>query len=186
MIADRIRLPLTFDAAALAADLASIGDDEWMPHFNTGIYEGDWSGVSLRSVGGRADTIYPDPAATEPFADTAMLRRCPALGAVLDRLNCELLAVRLLRLGPGAAIGEHRDHCLGYEDGEVRLHLPLTTNEAVSFVLAGERVDMQPGELWYLNFNEVHAVANRGTEPRIHLVIDCVVNRWLSAQLGAD
>jgi hypothetical protein len=185
VIADRVRLPLSFDATALRRDVEAIADAEWVPHFNTGIYEGDWSGVSLRSVGGKADTIYPDPAATDPYADTALRARCPALSAVLDRLDCELLAVRLLRLGPGAAIGEHRDYRLGYDDGEIRLHVPIVTNDAVAFVLAGEPVDMKPGETWYLDFNQPHAVANHGSEPRIHLVIDCVVNGWLSRQLGA-
>lgn len=185
MIADRVRLPLSFDVEALRGDLATIGDDGWVPHFNTGIYEGDWSGVSLRSVGGRADTLYPDPAAAEPYADTALLERCPALRAACERFQCELLAVRLLRLGPGAAIAEHRDYKLGHEDGEVRVHVPLTTNDAVEFVLAGERVDMAPGEAWYLDFNRPHSVINRGDVDRIHLVVDCVVNPWLDAQLGA-
>ncbi len=185
MIADRVRLPLTFDADVLGKDLDSIGADEWMPHFNTGIYEGDWSGVSLRSVGGRPDTLYPDPAAADPYADTPMLARLPGLRAAVARFECPLLAVRLLRLGPGASIGEHRDYKLGYEDGEVRVHVPLTTSDAVEFILAGERVEMQPGEAWYLDFNEPHSVANRGTTDRVHLVLDCVVDEWLDGQLSS-
>lgn len=185
MIGDRVRLPLTFDADELRSDLDGIRPDEWMPHFNTGIYEGDWSGISLRAVGGRPDTLYPDPAATDPFADTPMMRRCPALAAAVARFTCPLQAVRLLRLGPGAAIGEHRDFKLGYEDGEVRVHVPLTTSDAVEFVHAGERVQMLPGEAWYLDFNQPHAVANRGTTDRIHLVLDCVVDEWLDGQLSS-
>lgn len=186
MIPERVRLPLAFDADAMRADLDRIAPDEWMPHFNTGIYEGDWSGVSLRSVGGRPDTLYPDPAAADPFADTEVLGRCPALRAAVARFECPLLAVRLLRLGPGAAIGEHRDFRLGHEDGEVRIHVPLTTSGAVEFVHAGERVDMAPGEAWYLNFNLPHSVANRGAEPRIHLLVDCVVDPWLDGLLRAS
>lgn len=184
MIPDRVKLPLAFDAEALCADLDRIRADEWMPHFNTGIYEGDWSGISLRSIGGRPDTLYPDPAAADPYAVTPILARLPALRAAVERFACPLLAVRLLRLGPGAAIGEHRDYRLGHEDGEVRVHVPLTTSDAVEFVLAGTRVEMQPGEAWYLDFNEPHAVANRGSADRVHLVIDCVVDEWLDAQLS--
>ena len=46
--------------------------------------------------------LYPDPTAQGAFADTDVLRRCPALAAAVASLECELLAVRLLRLGPGA------------------------------------------------------------------------------------
>jgi hypothetical protein len=180
-----VRLPGRLDAAALEAEVAGLPDDAWVPHFNTAYYEGDWSGVALRSVGGAPAQIYPDPAASEPFADTALLGRCPALAAALAGLECELLAARLLRLGPGARIREHRDHKLGYEDGELRLHAPITTNPGVEFLLEGRPVEMAPGELWYLDLNLPHAVANRGAEARVHLVVDCVVGPWLSAQLEA-
>jgi mannose-6-phosphate isomerase-like protein (cupin superfamily) len=63
--------------------------------------------------------------------------------------------------------------------------VPLTTNPDVEFVHRGERVDMAPGEAWYLNFSEPHRVANRGDTPRVHLLIDCVVNPWLDEQLAA-
>ena len=68
---------------------------------------------------------------------------------------------------------------LDFEDGEVRLHIPVITNPDLEFILAGNRVVMQEGECWYLNVNQPHSVNNRGTTDRIHLVVDCVVNDWL-------
>ncbi|WP_430404079.1 aspartyl/asparaginyl beta-hydroxylase domain-containing protein [Fluviicola sp.] len=44
--------------------------------------------------------------------------------------------------------------------------------------MADERLIMLPGECWYTNVNFVHSVANRGTEDRVHLVIDGVRNEW--------
>jgi hypothetical protein len=44
---------------------------------------------------------------------------------------------------------------------------------------------MQAGETWYLDFNLRHRVANGGPEPRVHLVLDCVVNDWVSRLLAA-
>lgn len=185
MVLKRVRLPLAFDAAALRADLGRIAAGEWVPHFNTSYYQGDWSGVALRSVGGAATQLYPDPTAQGAYADTELLARCPALAAALGRFECELLSARLLRLGPGASIREHRDHKLGHEDGEVRVHVPVTTGPGVAFLHEGERVDMAPGEAWYLDLNRPHAVANHGDAERVHLVVDCVVNPWLDRQLGA-
>lgn len=175
---DFFKLPLRFDAARLQADLASILSSEFIPHFNTAYYDGDWSVVSFRSVSGRADQIYPDPTATE-FKDTPLLARCPYVQEVLAAFPCEQQAVRFLRLKAGSIIKEHKDYNLGFEDGEVRVHIPVLTNPDVEFVLNGTRVDMKEGECWYLNFNLPHKVANRGSTDRIHLVIDCVVNDWL-------
>jgi hypothetical protein len=178
-----VRLPLTVDVAALRADLDGLREDDWVPHFNTGVYEGDWSGVALRSVGGMIGRLYPDPTASADFADTAVLERCPGVAATLSLLPCPLLAVRFLRLGPGARIKAHADLDLAVEDGEVRLHLPVTTSADVRFHLDGRLVDMAPGEAWYLDLNLRHAVENDGTEPRVHLVVDCVVDDWLRAAI---
>jgi hypothetical protein len=156
-----------------------------VPHFNTALYEGDWSGIALRSVGGRPQQLYPDPAAEAAFEDTETLARCPALAGAVAAFLCPLQAVRLLRLGPGASVGEHRDYRLGYDDGEVRVHVPITTGPGVEFELDRRPVPMQPGEAWYVDVNHPHRVANRGVEPRVNLVLDCDVNDWLTALLEA-
>lgn len=180
---DRVRLPLRFDMAALAADALALAESAWLPHFNTAYYQGDWSGAALRAVGGRSDTIYPDPASREPWLDTQLLARCPAIAAALDRIEADKSSVRLLRLGPGARVKEHRDHALGYEDGECRLHVPVVSGPEAEFVLAGEPLLMADGECWYVNVNKRHSVANSGTTPRIHLVMDVFVNDWLTEAL---
>ena len=163
----------------MQSDLAGILSEEFIPHFNTAFYQGDWSAVPLRSIGGRTDHIYPDPTAKNAFADTPLLARCPYIREVLAAIRCPQQAVRFLRLKTGSIIKEHRDHELGFEDGEVRLHIPVITNPQVEFVLNQIRVVMNEGECWYLNVNQPHRVANHGTADRIHLVIDCVVNDWL-------
>ncbi len=179
LASDALKLPFAFDAARLQSDLAAILSDEFVPHFNTAYYEGSWSAVPLRSIGGRTDHIYPDHTAKDAFADTPLLARCAYAREVLAALRCPQQAVRFLRLAPGSCIKEHCDHELGFEDGEVRLHIPVLTNPEVEFVLNGARVVMNEGECWYLNVNRPHRVANRGATARIHLVVDCCVNDWL-------
>jgi mannose-6-phosphate isomerase-like protein (cupin superfamily) len=49
----------------------------------------------------------------------------------------------------------------------------------VQFTLDGKAVEMAAGECWYLNLNLPHKAANRSSQRRIHLVVDCVVNGWL-------
>ena len=173
---DRFRLPLTFDAAALMADLDALSAEGWIPHFNRGFYDGDWSGLVLRGPAQGADSLV---ATAEAFADTPLLDLCPGVRAVLATLDCPLRSVRLLRLGPGGVIREHRDYDLGYDRREARLHVPVVTNPDVSFHLRNRRVVMAPGETWYLDLSQPHRVVNGGATDRIHLVIDVGVNDWL-------
>lgn len=175
-----LQLPFVFDPVQLKAEIANIPADLWVNHFNTSIYEGDWSGLALRSVGGKPMQLYPDPTASDSFADTELLGQCPYYQSVLATFKCQLTAVRLLRLKAGSNIREHRDYRLGYEDGEVRLHIPVITNPDVAFFLQGERIMMQEGECWYLNVNLPHRVDNQSKTDRIHLVVDCIVNDWLA------
>lgn len=173
---DRFRLPLTFDAAALRADLEALSAEGWIPHFNQGFYDGVWSGLVLRGPANGGDSLT---ATGETFTDTPLLDLCPAVRAVLAALECPLRSVRLLRLGPGGVIKEHRDYDLGYDLGEARLHVPIVTHPEVAFHLRNRRVSMAPGETWYLDLSQPHRVVNGGPTDRIHLVIDVGVNDWL-------
>jgi hypothetical protein len=179
-----LRLPYTFDPAALRADLEAVGADEWVPHFNTQYFEGDWSGVALRSVGGAASQLLPDPARRLPYDDTPLLDRCRYFKEVTRAFECPLEAVRLLRLGAGSRIREHSDFDLGLRYGTVRVHVPVKTNPAVDFFLGGERVVMAEGETWYLDFSLPHRIENGGASDRVHLVLDCVVNDWVKELIG--
>ena len=179
-----VRLPWTFPAAALADEVLALDDEEWEPHFNTGIYGGDWSTATLRApVGGVGSFAgYPDPSATG-FAGTELLDRCPAAGAVLAAIPAELLSARFLRLGPGAEIREHRDHMLGHAHGEARLHVGVTTTAEAELVVDGTVVPVVPGECWYVDASRRHSARNPGPGTRIHLVVDCQVGPELDAAL---
>ena len=86
-----------------------------------------------------------------------------------------------MRLAPGSVIKEHRDHDLSFEQGMVRIHIPVVTNEGVDFRLNGLRCVMPAGSSWYLRLSDPHSVANRGADDRVHLVIDAGVNDWVAA-----
>ena len=184
---DRLRLPFAFDRDLLVADLRRLQATPWIRHFVTQNYEGDWSAIPLRGPAGArhpVQMIYSDPAATA-FEDTPMLAVCRYFRSVLDSLCCPLQAVRLMRLTPGSVIKEHTDHDLCFEQGSVRLHIPITTNDAVAFELNRRRVILEPGSCWYLRLSDPHSVANRGDADRVHLVIDAAVNEWIEAAFAA-
>jgi len=174
-----LKLPLTFDVEGLEADFDRIRSEEWIVHFNDRYYEGEWSGVSLRAIGGASNTIYPDPAKAESYADTPLLAQCPSIREAIATLECPVRSARLLKLGAGARILEHSDNNLSLEDGEIRLHVPIITSPLVDFYLNGERIEMKPGECWYINANLPHRVDNHSDTARVHLVIDCKVDDWM-------
>lgn len=184
---DRVRLPLDFDPARLAADLAALGDRDWIGHFVPQHYDGEWSVLPLRAPPGDLHPILriaPQPG-NRDWADTPLLGACPYIAEVLGSFACPLEAVRLMRLAPGSAIREHRDLDLAAEHGAARLHVPVTTNPRVDFRLNGTRVVMTPGSVWYLRLEDRHAVSNAGGVPRVHLVVDALVDPWLEDLLDA-
>ncbi len=76
---DRIQLPILFDPAALRRDLAALGSSDWISHFVTQNYTGDWSVLPLRGKAGATHPvmmIYSDPGCTD-FANTPYLAACP-------------------------------------------------------------------------------------------------------------
>lgn len=184
-----LQLPLRFLPDRLHADLALAERSAWTDHFVTQNYEGAWSVIPLRAPAGETHPvrmIYPDPSCTE-FVDTPLLAETGCFRDVLDSIRAPLAAVRLMRLGAGSVIKEHRDYDLDIEHGIARLHVPVATNPGVEFMLNGERVVMNEGECWYLRLSDPHSVANRGAADRVHLVIDATVNDWLlDAMSGAS
>ncbi len=183
---DRAKLALRFDPKRLQEDLLKLSGIDWIEHFVKRNYEGEWNVIPLRGPAGAEHPvmmIYSDPTCTE-FADTRFLGTCPYFQDVLATFQCELGAVRLMKLAPGSRIKEHRDYDLDPEHGHVRLHIPVVTNPDVEFLLNGNRVSMNPGECWYLRLSDPHRVANRGTTDRVHMVVDAAVNSWLKNQLS--
>jgi len=175
-----LQLPFEFDAAPLVEDVRTVEPEWWIAHFNSRDYAGQWDVAPLRSRAGAEHPVlmaYSDPTATE-WVDTPLLGSCPAIKKVISKIQCPVRSARLLRLASGSEILEHTDYDLGYEDGEVRLHVPIETSPEVEFRLNGRCLEMRAGEMWYLNVNRVHSVANRSEAARTHLVLDCVVNDW--------
>ena len=181
-----LQLPFYFDATLLKKDVESLNSTNWKLHYQTLHYDGEWSGIPLRSVMGKADDLIISPLNDSEYADTIFLDRCPYIKQILSNFKCPLMAVRLLKLNAGAIIKEHTDAELCFEKGEVRIHIPVVTDEKVEFYLDGERVTPKEGECWYMNFNLPHSINNFSNINRIHLVIDAKVNDWIKELFASD
>lgn len=176
-----LKLPFLFDAGLLRQEVNALSAPVWLPHYQVKHYEGEWSAIPLRSINGNANDIIIAPGSNPDYQDTVFLQNSPYLQRVLKSFHCPLQAVRLLKLNAGSHIKEHRDLELNFESGEIRLHIPVITHSDVEFLLDEERLTLQEGECWYMNFNLPHSIHNRSHINRIHLVIDALVNDWVKA-----
>ncbi|MFF5381283.1 aspartyl/asparaginyl beta-hydroxylase domain-containing protein [Pedobacter suwonensis] len=175
------KLNLNFNIHSIQKELNELlNGNKWMPHYNTRDYIGNWHVLPLRSPGGNCENPFADLFSDQQFENTILLNRLPQTSRLLEELNCEKLSARLLNLRAGSIIKPHRDMELAFEQGEARLHIPIFTNPDVEFYVDEDRVVMNEGDCWYINANINHRVANNGTTDRIHLVIDCKVNEWLT------
>ena len=175
----KVQLPFEFSVERLHADLAIVRDDEWIAHYNPDDHEGNWRLAALMAPAGMQTNIW-SCSIPEIFRPTPLLKRCDYFQTVLDQIPVKKSSVRLMKLDAGAVIKEHCDS-LGEE--EVRIHIPVTSNQQVEFYLTGERVKMEAGSCWFLDFRLPHSVVNHGNESRTHLVIDAYRNDWFATQL---
>lgn len=81
----------------------------------------------------------------------------------------------LVKLQAGEEIPTHVDSGESLDKGH-RTHIPLITNEHCYFTVGDETINMKIGEMWEINnTNKKHSVSNKGSEDRVHLIVDWVV-----------
>lgn len=174
---------------ALRAEVELLLSNPWVDHVNKQDYSGSWDVLPLRC---QRQYLNAHPvlqgfaiADGNDWENLPVMAQCPEMQHLFDQLQCPIKAARLMRLKAGAEIKPHRDHELGIEFGEARLHVPIHTSDAVSFWVDKKLIPMRAGELWYFNADQIHEVYNRGCEDRINLVIDCAANDWLREKVRA-
>jgi hypothetical protein len=79
--------------------------------------------------------------------------------------------VMLARMAPGGVIHPHRDENPAAKWPH-KIHVPIQTNEGVTFFVDGTPYRFEEGEAVEVNNMGVHAVENRGGSDRIHLIFE--------------
>lgn len=162
-----IQLPLSFDAATLAAEIEALEESLWCPHPS-----GLPGNTALPLVAAEGDPARGD-ALFGPMRPTPALERCPYLRQVLGSLEAVLGRVRLMRLSAGAEVDPHVD-TNHYWNERVRVHVPILTHPSVRFFCGDTHTHMAAGECWIFDTWRLHRVTNDADFARVHLVVDTI------------
>ncbi len=95
-----------------------------------------------------------------------IIGRCYPKGGTIIRA----MAAKLLVNGK---IRPHRDSHPSFHHGH-RIHVPITTNPRVRFIIDGRPYRFEVGQAYELNNQLQHSVANKGSEDRITFIFDYV------------
>lgn len=100
-----------------------------------------------------------------PLMNEIINRSYPPGGTVIRAMAAKLLA--------GGKITPHVDRHPSFHIGH-RIHVPITTNSRVRFMIDGRPYRFQPGEAYEINNQKMHSVMNKGKEDRITFIFDYV------------
>jgi Aspartyl/Asparaginyl beta-hydroxylase len=179
-----VRLPRSYDVELMQRDLQAL--QEVQRAAQPGPYhKGEWTGIALYSMGGK-QSVFPSAAGTDHYQETEELKLAPYLRQILSELKCPKEVVRILFLPPGGHIKDHFDFHTSFQFGLLRLHIPILTHPDVAFVIAGQRMSWNAGELWYGDFSKIHSVKNDSQIVRVHMVIDVQINDFVLGLFPPD
>jgi hypothetical protein len=158
-----LKLPISFCAETLAAEVNALPESAWVLHPNK--FPGN-EAVRLITPGGAQTDKF-----NGPMRPTEFLECCPYIAEVMGALGGVWGRSRLMGLAPGADVTPHVDAHYHWHT-HMRIHVPVLTNPGVEFVCGDETVHMAAGDCWTFDSFRWHEVHNRGSERRVHLVLD--------------
>jgi len=151
--------------------------------------KGDWDAISIKGYSDDINNILKPGVLKSDVEDKPLrwtsLYEEPALlplKEILSHIPAEFERVRVMRLKAGTTIKKHTDKVdKEIKSGNIiRLHIPLRTNDNVHFYLWEGKVEqhfnLQVGRYYFVDVSKPHAVHNKTTFDRLHLVVDCYNN----------
>jgi hypothetical protein len=100
-----------------------------------------------------------------PLMNDIISRHYPPGGTVIRAMAAKLLS--------GKNITPHVDKHESFHRGH-RIHIPITTNPRVRFMIDGRPYQFKVGQAYELNNQKRHSVANKGSDDRITFIFDYV------------
>lgn len=96
----------------------------------------------------------------------------PIITALKVAVDCDILGkIGITRMRPGEVLSPHIDATQRPVLFE-RYQIPLAVQDGVSFIVGGQRIDMQPGEGWWFDKIVLHSVENFSSDSRLAMVVE--------------
>jgi hypothetical protein len=121
----------------------------------------DWPNITIKKEPGWDRLVD----AAIPLMHDIIGRFYPPGGTIIRAMAAKLLA--------GGKITTHRDSHPSFHFGH-RIHVPITTNSRVRFMIDGRPYRFELGQAYEINNQKNHGVMNKGTEDRITFIFDYV------------
>ena len=98
-------------------------------------------------------------------------------------LGGTIIRAMAARLRSGGVIKPHRDTHPSFHFAH-RIHIPITTNPRVRFIIAGRPYRLDVGKVYEINNQLVHSVMNKGADARINFIFDYMPPQHLGREVG--
>ena len=121
----------------------------------------DWPNITIKKEPGWDRLVD----AAIPLMHDIIGRFYPPGGTIIRAMAAKLLV--------GGKITTHRDSHPSFHFGH-RIHVPITTNSRVRFMIDGRPYRFELGQAYEINNQKNHGVMNKGTEDRITFIFDYV------------
>jgi hypothetical protein len=106
-----------------------------------------------------------------PIMHDIIQKAYPPGGTIIRAMAAKLLA--------GGKIKPHLDSHPSFHRGH-RIHIPITTNPRVRFMIDGRPHQLQVGQAYEINNQKSHSVMNKGKQDRITFIFDYIPPQELS------
>lgn len=121
----------------------------------------DWPELVIRRMPGWERLA----GAAIPVMHGIIEKHYPPGGSIIRAMAAKLLS--------GGKISPHVDSHPSFHSGH-RIHVPITTNSRVRFMIDGRPHRLKVGEAYEINNQKTHSVMNKGSEDRITFIFDYV------------
>lgn len=159
-----VLLPLTADAAGLAAEIERLPEEVWVTRDRDPVVQ-----ASVDSFFAIGQPRGPRPL---PPDDRPVLAHLPLLRRLLRQtIPASPTRAIVARLRPQGLIPIHRDTPRFFR-GTVRVSIQLAADGPQRLFCDGRWYTMRPGEIWALDNLQPHGIYNDGARPRLNVLVD--------------
>lgn len=171
----RIRELGEVDTAPLAEAILGLGDEAWHEEeHRQQAYDVHRETESIVLVFVNLDNWPELEVIKEPGWDHLVSVAVPVMHDIIDRFYPKggtIIRAMAAKLLAGGKIAPHTDTHPSFHMGH-RIHVPITTNNRVRFMIDGRPHRFEIGKAYEINNQKNHSVANKGPEDRITFIFD--------------